>query len=246
MLKKLVPLAFVPLLAFAQPAEARRLFWWQMVNPDGTAVSPDVYNDSYAPQDYGAQDGPYGPDPYAANPDEQFNQYQYEQYRREMARRYRARAAAQPDYPPAYDTQGGYGQGGYGQADVGPPPPYAAPVYPVKHKKLVKKLAHAKPVLPKTVATAAVQPGAVTASTTAATTTVAANSTAAAPAAKPAKAGGVSCDKGASIVTSFGFSNVTTKSCTGATLVYGAERSGKPFEIDVSAASGELTAVKKL
>ena len=62
----------------------------------------------------------------------------------------------------------------------------------------------------------------------------------------PAKSASVSCSKGASIVTSYGFSAVTSKTCTGGTFVYGATRSGKNFEIQVSAASGELTAVKKL
>ena len=61
--------------------------------------------------------------------------------------------------------------------------------------------------------------------------------------APPAK---VDCKKGASIVSGYGFSTVTTKSCTGPTLVYGATRSGKNFEIQVSSVSGELTTVKKL
>lgn len=56
----------------------------------------------------------------------------------------------------------------------------------------------------------------------------------------------VDCKKGAAIVSGYGFSTVTTKSCTGATLVYGATRSGKNFEIQVSSANGELTNVKKL
>lgn len=56
----------------------------------------------------------------------------------------------------------------------------------------------------------------------------------------------VGCSQGASIVAGYGFSTVTSKSCTGNTLVYGATRSGKNFEIQVSAASGELTNVKKL
>jgi hypothetical protein len=63
---------------------------------------------------------------------------------------------------------------------------------------------------------------------------------------EPAPSKGVDCAKGASIVAGFGFSGVTTKSCTGTTFVYGATRSGKTFEVQVSAASGELTAVKKL
>jgi hypothetical protein len=60
----------------------------------------------------------------------------------------------------------------------------------------------------------------------------------------PAKS--ISCSKGASIVSGYGFSNVADKSCAGSTFVYGAVRSGKNFQIEVSAASGELTAVKKL
>ena len=60
------------------------------------------------------------------------------------------------------------------------------------------------------------------------------------------KAEPVTCDKGATIVSGFGFENVTTKSCDGATLSYSAERGGKPFEVDVNSATGELLAVKKL
>jgi hypothetical protein len=56
----------------------------------------------------------------------------------------------------------------------------------------------------------------------------------------------ITCSKGASIVSGYGFSNVADKSCAGSTFVYGAVRSGKNFQIEVSAASGELTAVKKL
>ncbi len=56
----------------------------------------------------------------------------------------------------------------------------------------------------------------------------------------------IDCTKGASIVSGYGFSGVTTKSCVGITYVYGATRSGNNFEIQVSSTSGELTAVKKL
>ena len=61
-----------------------------------------------------------------------------------------------------------------------------------------------------------------------------------------AKTASVTCAKGASIVTSYGFSSVTSKTCSGGTYTYGATRGGKNFEIQVSAANGELTAVKKL
>jgi hypothetical protein len=56
----------------------------------------------------------------------------------------------------------------------------------------------------------------------------------------------VDCTKGASIVSGYGFSGVTSKSCVGDTLTYAATRSGKNFEIQVNAASGELTNVKRL
>jgi hypothetical protein len=56
----------------------------------------------------------------------------------------------------------------------------------------------------------------------------------------------VDCNKGATIVAGYGFSSVTSKNCSGNTLVYSATRSGSNFEIQVSASSGELTAVKKL
>ncbi len=62
----------------------------------------------------------------------------------------------------------------------------------------------------------------------------------------PSKAKSIDCTKGASIVSGYGFSSVTNKSCAGATYVYAATRSGSNFEIQVNSASGELTAVKKL
>ena len=220
MIKKMMLLAVLPALLLAQPAEARRLFWWQMVNPDGTAVSPDVYDDSVVPQNI------YGPDPYAA-PDEQFNQDQYQLYRREMARRYHRNIYDGPDSAPTY-------------ADPVPPPPYAAPVYPAKPKrKLVNKISHPKLIVKKALITAIAPPQSApitTASTTAPTPKVL----------SVKKSGTVTCEKGASIVSSFGFESVSTKSCDGATLVYNASRGGKPFEINVSPTSGELTAVKKL
>jgi hypothetical protein len=56
----------------------------------------------------------------------------------------------------------------------------------------------------------------------------------------------IDCGKGATIVSGYGFSTVTNKTCSGATYVYGATRGGNNFEIQVSSATGELTAVKKL
>ena len=234
MFKKILTLAVLPTLLFAQPAEARRLFWWQMTNPDGTAVSPTIYDDSVAPQDV------YGPDPYAtqqAAPDEQFNQDQYQLYRREMARRYHRNAYVDPYAAPTYAAPS--------YADPTPPPPYAAPIYPTKIKrKLVNKAAHLKPVVKKPVSTTA---AAITPQLTTAAPVTTASTTVATPKPVPVKkSGAVTCEKGASIVSSFGFESVSTKSCDGGTLVYNASRGGKPFEINVSASSGELTAVKKL
>lgn len=56
----------------------------------------------------------------------------------------------------------------------------------------------------------------------------------------------VNCSKGATIVSGYGFTGVASKSCTGATFVYNAVRSGKNFEINVNATTGELTNVKRL
>jgi hypothetical protein len=56
----------------------------------------------------------------------------------------------------------------------------------------------------------------------------------------------VDCTKGAAIVSSYGFNAVSTKSCNGTVLVYNAMRSGKNFEINLNAATGELTNVKRL
>lgn len=220
MFKKMMLVAVLPALLWAQPAEARPLFWWQMVNPDGTAVSPNVYDENDVPQNI------YGPDPYAQQ-DEQFNQDQYQLYEREMARRYHRHAYVDPYAAPTYAGQT-------------PPPPYAAPIYPSKPKrKLVNKVIHPKPIVKTPISTAAVapQPALVTTAST----------TAPAPKLSPIKkSGAVTCEKGAAIVSSFGFEGVSTKSCDGATLVYSASRGGKPFEINVSPSSGELTAVKKL
>ena len=259
MLKKLLLLAVVPLLVFSQPAEARRMFWWESA-PDGPP--PSVYEGP--PPDYYADQ----PDPYAA-PDDQFNQDQYLQYRRDMDRRYPRRPSYSDQLPP----------NSYDRPAFGPDRPYAAPIHPVKPAtKVVKKLVPRLPLPAVIVANPPVMPagplsataspaivkappvmptGSILASPSAAPaalpnppapalpSTTASTTTAAAPV-KVVKGGAVNCDKGAGIVSSFGFTNVTTKSCTGASLLYNAERSGKPFEIEVSTKSGELLAVKKL
>jgi hypothetical protein len=57
---------------------------------------------------------------------------------------------------------------------------------------------------------------------------------------------GIGCDKGAAVVADYGFSAVKSKTCGSKILVYSAHRSGKPFEVSVSAASGEITEVRKI
>ena len=64
---------------------------------------------------------------------------------------------------------------------------------------------------------------------------------------KPAKkSSALSCDKASDIVTGYGFSNVKATSCSGSVYSFAAARDGKPYSIKLSAASGELTEVKKV
>jgi hypothetical protein len=252
------------LLAFVQPAEARRFLWWDF--PD--APPSGQYDQRRANYD-------------DLTPQERFNLRQYELYRREMYRRY-GRSAFQdpgPDY--------GYDNPSIPYADPVKKPPKRKVV---ATKPVVKPVA--KPDVANTAAStttsapanssASPTSAAATIDTTAAATvdttaTARANDTtavastapitlppaptaaaiaAATPAAmqtaastttgkaKPGSA--VTCDKGMGIVSSFGFSNVVSKSCTGKSLVYSAERGGNKFEVEVNGASGELTAVRKL
>ncbi len=57
---------------------------------------------------------------------------------------------------------------------------------------------------------------------------------------------GVTCAKATQIVTGYGFSDVKVKSCTGTTYAFTGTRSGKNYEISVSAARGDLTEVKRI
>jgi hypothetical protein len=63
---------------------------------------------------------------------------------------------------------------------------------------------------------------------------------------KPESSSTVSCTKASEIVAGFGFARVVPKSCVGNVYAFKAVRGGKAYEIGVSAANGELTAVKKL
>ncbi len=90
---------------------------------------------------------------------------------------------------------------------------------PAAAKKAVPKLALAKPDLP------------------------------AAPKKQIKKAGnatGVTCDKATQIVAGYGFTDVKVKSCSGNTYAFTGTRSGKNYEISVSAARGDLTEVKRI
>lgn len=65
-------------------------------------------------------------------------------------------------------------------------------------------------------------------------------------ASKTASAAGLSCDKATSVVSGYGFSNVTASSCKGKVYAFSAVRDGNAFTIKLDPASGELTEVKKL
>lgn len=59
------------------------------------------------------------------------------------------------------------------------------------------------------------------------------------------KATAITCAKAGEIVSGYGFKSVEQVSCSGQTYAFNATRDGKPFSIKLSAASGELTEVKK-
>ena len=56
----------------------------------------------------------------------------------------------------------------------------------------------------------------------------------------------ISCDKAEQIVSDYGFASVTPTTCTGQVFAFNATRSGTPYVIKLSSASGELTEVKKV
>ncbi|HEY4995619.1 MAG TPA: hypothetical protein VII21_04925 [Aestuariivirga sp.] len=221
--KTLIPLALLPMFAFAQPAQARHLFWWQDDGPDMTQDAPPPpppYRQVYGAPEY--QDL-YG------NNDDGFDERQYQLYQREMRRRYGYQAELPPDdgpyaQPPVYNAQPRY---------VAPPyvaPRYAAPAYAAPVLPKPKKIVKTARVAPKT--------------PDATTNTKVASAPPTAPSTKPTTT--VDCDKGAAIVSGFGFDNVKTKACAADALAYNAERSGQPFEVSVNPKTGELIAVKKL
>lgn len=56
----------------------------------------------------------------------------------------------------------------------------------------------------------------------------------------------ITCAKAGQIVSGYGFKGVEQVSCKGQVYAFNATRDGKPFSVKLSAASGELTEVKKL
>lgn len=56
----------------------------------------------------------------------------------------------------------------------------------------------------------------------------------------------IGCTAGAAVVTGYGFAEVKPKACTGKTYAYTAARAGKTYEIQMTAASGEIVDVKKV
>lgn len=65
-------------------------------------------------------------------------------------------------------------------------------------------------------------------------------------AAKPAPGKTIGCTAGAAVIVGYGFADVKPKTCTGQAYAYTATRSGKNYEIKLTAASGEITDVKKV
>jgi hypothetical protein len=57
---------------------------------------------------------------------------------------------------------------------------------------------------------------------------------------------GLSCEKAGSVVSGYGFSQVTPSSCSGKVYAFNATRDGKSFAIKLDPRSGALTDVKKL
>lgn len=107
-------------------------------------------------------------------------------------------------------------------------------------KKLKKKVV----APPKKPAAASVTTSAKTGPSTPAAKTTGQQKTASATP-KPASAG-LSCEKAASVISGYGFSEVAPSSCAGKVYAFNAKRGEKSFAIKLDPSSGELTEVKKL
>jgi hypothetical protein len=236
------------LVIWAPQAEARRLYWWE--------AQPDQY------------DNPDSYDPYADSQDttaqDMFNQQQYDKYVREMRRRHRY--DPNPDrYDPALYDQGYFD----GLTDPADPPYDLQPKIkkPAKPKK--PKAVKAAVTKPSSDATTTVSSNPATAAptatasnpgtpapvvtdtkttdtkTTGTTTPAAVDTKPTTVAQKPSKGGKVTCAKGEEIVASYGFLDISQKSCEGSSLVYSAVRGKSNFEVEVNPSNGEVTAVRK-
>ncbi len=252
------------LVAFAPQAEARRLFWWEAQPRQYDTVDPsDPYDGSYDPyvdpQDQSAQD--------------MFNQDQYDQYQREMRRRHRYDPSGDRYDPALYDQSYDGGPDGPAQpryndiqpkiynpakpkkpktvkADVAKPAPDTTTAAVTNSGTAPTATAVAKapvktPAVTETKTTEAKTTDAKTTATKAPETkTAEAKSTGDTP--KPAKGGSVTCAKGEEIVASYGFLDISQKTCEGSSLVYSAVRGKSNFEVEVNPSNGEVTAVRKL
>lgn len=63
---------------------------------------------------------------------------------------------------------------------------------------------------------------------------------------QPKTTAALSCDKATAIVAGFGFATIKAEDCDGKVYAFSATRDGKAYAIKLSAASGELTEVRKL
>jgi len=266
MLKTLLPLTILPLLAFAQPAAAQQYGYGYQDQGYDDQVDTYTYDQQYGPDPYASRQDRFN--------DDQYRAYRREMARRwRMQHGYPPRDAnfgynndnggdgnvpyAAPIYPSQPDGQGKVlvAPGGKNVAET---PSKKKPVTPKPATTTTAATPPATAPVTTAPVTATTTPKAPATTTTVATTTppapaatpaapTTATASAAPAAAAPAKKGGpVTCDKGVGIVSSFGFDKVASKTCDGPSLVYSAERGGKPFEIEVNPKTGELTAVKKL
>ncbi len=228
------------MVVMAPQAEARRLFWWEAQPRQQDYVDPnDRSYDPYADQqDSDVQD--------------MFNQEQYDLYVREMQRRHQL-DYGRDRYDRTYYDQNAQDPA-YTQDDT-LQPHLAKPVKPKKPKIL--KAATPKPAVetPAQVTASAAKPTTDTTNAATANSAASLSPVATANAAetkkvvetpKTVKGGKVTCAKGEEIVASFGFLDISQKTCEGTSLVYSAVRGSSNFEVEVNPVNGEVTAVRKL
>ncbi len=249
--------ALAALVVLAPQAEARRMYWWENQPRQYDTVDPN--DDSYDPY----------MDQQDATAEEMFNQDQYDRYQREMRRRHRWERDGDRYDPALYDQNYSGGLADPGQPRYNDLQPKVSK--PLKPKKpMIVKAEPAKPRVDST--TVATANSTATTTGTATITDPVANPATVAPktveakpveakpieakpatpvaeapkASKPVKGGKVTCAKGEEIVASYGFLDISQKSCEGTSLVYSAVRGKSNFEVEVNASSGEVMAVRKV